>query len=105
MVRVENGHLYTGISTDPLRRFQQHVKGKGARFFNRSPAIALVWHEACQNHSDALRREHAIKALGKAAKERLISQFNDAVSIGKGDCAAVPSRAKLDGYLTEIDDD
>ena len=73
MVRAENGHLYTGISTDPERRFREHVGGKrGARFFNRSPASALVWRERCADKSAALRRELAIKALRKSAKERLI---------------------------------
>lgn len=73
MVRAENGHLYTGISTDPERRFQEHLHGKrGARFFNRSPASALVWQECCADRSAALRRELAIKALRKAAKEQLI---------------------------------
>ncbi len=73
MVRAENGHLYTGISTDPERRFQEHLNGKrGARFFNRSPASALVWRESCADRSAALRRELAIKALRKAAKEQLI---------------------------------
>ncbi|WGK62153.1 GIY-YIG nuclease family protein [Halopseudomonas sp. SMJS2] len=75
MVRAENGHLYTGISTDPERRFREHVSGKrGARFFNRSPASALVWRERCADRSAALRRELAVKALRKSAKERLIRQ-------------------------------
>lgn len=75
MVRAENGHLYTGISTDPERRFQEHLSGKrGARFFNCSPASALVWRESCSDKSAALRRELAIKALRKTAKERLIHQ-------------------------------
>lgn len=73
MVRAENGHLYTGISTDPERRFQEHVGGKrGARFFNRSPARALVWRQSCADHSDALRREIAVKRLTKKTKEVLI---------------------------------
>ena len=73
MVRAENGHLYTGISTDPERRFLEHQSGKrGARFFNRSPASALVWRELCTDRPAALRRELAIKALRKTAKERLI---------------------------------
>ena len=74
MVRAENGHLYTGISTDPQRRFQQHARGKGgARFFNRSPAQALVWQHACVDRSDALRREIAVKKLAKRHKEGLIA--------------------------------
>jgi len=95
MVRAENGHLYTGISTDPMRRFAQHQKGKGARFFNRSPARALVWTEVCAGHAEALRREIEIKALAKAAKERLISQFNGPSSTPASGWAVSPAPAKL----------
>jgi putative endonuclease len=95
MVRAENGHLYTGISTDPARRFLQHQKGKGARFFNRSPAQALVWTEVCPVHADALRREIAIKAMGKTAKERLISQVDGASFVPSSGFAGSCPAAKL----------
>lgn len=65
MVRAENGHLYTGISTDPLRRFAQHQRGKGARFFNRSPAQTLVWTEVCADHTEALRQRDSHKGVGQ----------------------------------------
>lgn len=73
LVRAANGALYCGISDDPLRRFEQHRSGKGARFFHSSPAQALVYTEPCADKSAALRRERAIKALPKAAKERLVA--------------------------------
>ena len=74
MVRAQNGNLYTGISTDPERRFQQHASGKGgARFFHSSPAQALVWQLSCTDHSEALRREIALKKLAKKNKEALIA--------------------------------
>lgn len=72
LVRAENGALYCGISDDPQRRFAQHRSGKGARFFHSSPAQALVYIEPCADKSAALRRERAIKALAKVAKERLV---------------------------------
>lgn len=72
LVRAANGALYCGISDDPQRRFTQHRSGKGARFFHSSPAVALVYSEACAGKGDALRRERAIKRLGKAAKEALV---------------------------------
>lgn len=72
LVRAENGALYCGISDDPQRRFEQHRSGKGARFFYSSPAQALVYTEICADKSAALRRERAIKALAKVAKERLV---------------------------------
>ena len=75
LVRAENGALYCGISDDPQRRFAQHRSGKGARFFHSSPAQALVYIESCADKSAALRRERAIKALAKTAKERLVATF------------------------------
>jgi putative endonuclease len=73
LVRAANGALYCGISDDPHKRFAKHQSGKGARFFYSSPAQALVYTEACAGKGDALRRERAIKALSKAAKERLVA--------------------------------
>ena len=76
MVRTASGLLYTGISTDPLRRLRQHQSGKGARFLHSSPARALVYVEACADKGAALRREIAIKRLKKAAKEALIGALD-----------------------------
>ncbi|SFP96566.1 GIY-YIG nuclease family protein [Pseudomonas borbori] len=73
LVRAQNGALYCGISDDPQRRFAQHRSGKGARFFHSSPAAALVYIESCAGKGDALRRERAIKRLGKPAKEVLVA--------------------------------
>jgi len=71
LVRAANGALYCGISDDPVRRFAAHQSGKGARFFYSSPAVALVYVEACRDRSDALRQERLIKKLKKSAKEAL----------------------------------
>ena len=71
LVRAANGALYCGISDDAQRRFAAHQNGKGARFFHSSPAVALVYVEACESKGDALRRERAIKRLKKPAKELL----------------------------------
>ena len=73
LVRAANGALYCGISDDPHKRFAKHQSGKGARFFYSSPAQALVYTEACAGKGDALRRERAVKALSKAAKEHLVA--------------------------------
>lgn len=74
LVRTANGALYCGISDDAQRRFAAHQSGRGARFFHTSPAVALVYVEACASKGDALRRERAIKRLGKPAKEALLGQ-------------------------------
>lgn len=81
LVRAANGALYCGISDDPQRRFVAHQSGKGARFFYSSPAIALVYVEACLDKRDALRQERLIKQLKKSAKETLVAS---AASVTEG---------------------
>jgi putative endonuclease len=75
LVRAANGSLYCGISTDPQQRFIKHQSGKGARFFSSSPAMALVYVEACRDKGDALRQERLIKKLRKRAKEALAASY------------------------------
>ncbi|NWB84801.1 GIY-YIG nuclease family protein [Pseudomonas gingeri] len=76
LVRAANGSLYCGISDDPQRRFASHQSGKGARFFYSSPAVALVYVEACRDKGEALRQERLIKKLRKSAKETLAAGFS-----------------------------
>ena len=68
LVRAANGALYCGISDDAQRRFAEHQRGRGARFFHSSPAQALVYVETCASKGDALRREIAIKRTGQACQ-------------------------------------
>ena len=73
MLRSRSGKLYTGISTDPQRRFAEHSdSAKGARFFRGDPPEAIVYLEAAADRSAASRREAAIKKLSRAAKLALL---------------------------------
>lgn len=81
LVRAANGSLYCGVSDDPVRRFAAHQRGKGARFFLSSPAVALVYTEVCRDKSDALRQERLIKKLKKSAKECLVASAAAGLSI------------------------
>ncbi len=73
VLRCGDGTLYTGIARDALSRLRQHEAGKGARYTRGRGPLAMVLLEAAATHGDALRREAAIKKLGRAAKEALIS--------------------------------
>jgi putative endonuclease len=74
MLRTRAGHLYTGISTDPHRRLQQHETGKaGARSLRGKGPLQLVWQQAAADRSAASKLEAAIKKLAKSAKERLVT--------------------------------
>lgn len=75
IVEAENGHLYTGITTDLDRRFAEHQsKQGGARFFHTSAAKKMVYQETQPDRSAASKREAAIKKLSRKAKISLIEK-------------------------------
>ncbi len=73
VLRCGDGSLYTGIARDALARLRQHEAGKGARYTRGRGPLVMVLLEPAASHGDALRREAAIRKLGRAGKEALIS--------------------------------
>lgn len=63
-----DGSLYTGISTDVQRRFQQHLNGTGAKFFRSHQPLRIVFVEAGHTRSTASAKENAIKRLTRQNK-------------------------------------
>lgn len=74
ILRCGDGTLYTGITTDVEQRFLAHCAGKGAKYTRGRAPLELVYTEECGSHSDALKRELAIKALPREEKQKLISK-------------------------------
>lgn len=74
ILRCGDDSLYTGITTDVARRFAAHCSGKGAKYTRGRGPLELVYQESCGTHSQALKRELQIKALGREEKLRLIRQ-------------------------------
>jgi putative endonuclease len=74
LARCRDGTLYTGITTDPDRRLAEHNAGAGAAYTRSRLPVALVYWEVVVDRSSALRREHAIKRLTRAAKEALAAR-------------------------------
>lgn len=64
--------LYTGISNDVARRFQQHTAQQGARYFRGRTPLKLVYVESGHDRSSASKRECAIKKLTRTQKLALI---------------------------------
>jgi putative endonuclease len=71
LARCRDGTLYTGITTDPARRLAEHNAGHGAAYTRTRLPVIFVYGERVPDRSSALRREHAIKRLNRAAKEAL----------------------------------
>ena len=72
ILRCGDGTLYTGITTDVPRRLADHRAGKGAKYTRGRSPLELMYQEICGTHSEALKRELAIKAMSRAEKEALI---------------------------------
>lgn len=72
MSRCADGSLYTGITTDVIRRCKQHNAGTASRYTRSRRPTHLVYQEAHANRSLALKREAAIKALSRRQKESMI---------------------------------
>lgn len=73
MLRCCDNSLYTGYTNDVKRRESVHNTGKGAKYTKSRLPVKLVYYELCEDKSQALKREWAIKRLSKAQKELLIS--------------------------------
>lgn len=80
ILRCGDGTLYTGIAVDALRRLEMHRSGKGAKYTRGRGPLEMVYCEDCGSHSDALRREIAVKQLPRAEKEILIRSFRERAS-------------------------
>lgn len=72
ILRCGDGTLYTGITTDVQARFAQLQAGKGAKYTRGRGPLEVVYTEECEDHSAALKRELAVKALSREEKERMI---------------------------------
>ena len=75
ILRCGDGSLYTGITTDVQRRLAEHRSGKGAKYTRGRGPLELQYQEECGTHSDALKRELAVKALPRQEKELLVAAF------------------------------
>jgi len=75
IIRASDDSLYTGITTDVDRRFNEHCgTPKGARFFRGRQPLEVVYTEKYPDRGSALRREHVIKKLSRGLKLELIGR-------------------------------
>lgn len=72
IVRCADGSLYTGIAKDVDRRLDQHNAATASRYTRSRLPVTLEYQEEQPNQSMALKRELAIKALSRQAKESII---------------------------------
>ena len=72
IVECKDGSFYTGVSTDPLRRLQEHQHA-GSHYTSYNPAMKLVYTEPFADQFSALKREAQIKGWTRRKKLALIT--------------------------------
>ena len=74
MLRCNDESLYTGITTDPVRRLKEHNSSpRGARYTRARRPVQLVYQEEATSRSAAAKREYQLKKMPSAQK-RLLAQ-------------------------------
>ena len=77
IIRCNDSSLYTGWTNNIKKRFEDHSKGKGAKYTRGRGPLKLVYFEKFDTKEEAMKREYAIKKLTKVQKEELIGGFNE----------------------------
>jgi len=70
---VRDGSLYTGLTTDPERRLQQHSVGRGARYTRSTLPSVCPSSKSIPTWSPPCRRERVLKAMPRRRKLELIA--------------------------------
>jgi putative endonuclease len=71
-----NGTLYTGITSDLVKRVWQHKNNSVEGFTKKYNVKILVYYEICNDAESAITREKRIKKWGRAWKLKLIEEKN-----------------------------
>ncbi len=76
MIESVGGKLYTGITNDIERRFDEHKNSikKRAKFFRIDPPLKVVYTESLRSRGEALKREAQIKKLSRTEKLMLLKE-------------------------------
>lgn len=72
IIYCSDASLYTGITTDVLKRFKMHANQQGAKYFRGRHPERIVYFESEHNRSSASKRENFIKKLSREQKMALI---------------------------------
>jgi len=86
IIRCGDGSLYTGITTDVRRRFEEHQRGdgRGSKYLRGKSPLKLVFKKKIGNKSLAMKVEYRVKKLSKITKEMVVQGGIKISEIEKG---------------------
>lgn len=75
MLRCKDETLYTGITTDLTRRFEEHQSNgpRCAKYLRGRQPLTMIYHTVFENKSLALKAELKVKKLTASQKKLLAS--------------------------------
>ena len=73
MLKCSDGTLYTGWTNDLEKCVEAHNSGKGAKYTKARRPVELAYYEEFETKEQAMKREYAIKQLGRKEKQELIA--------------------------------
>jgi len=76
MTNKRNGTLYTGVTSDLIKRVHEHKNGVATSFSKKYGCNQLVYYEIHKNMDSAIAREKQIKAGSRKKKIELIENMN-----------------------------
>lgn len=78
ILECHNGSYYVGITTDLLRRYQEHLQGINCRYTRAFPPkhVAAAWLLPDGGKGTAQKIEHFIKKQNKVRKTEFIQNPN-----------------------------
>ena len=76
ILRCADGTLYTGITTDLVRRVREHnTSPVGAKYTRGRRPVTLVWSKRFRDRSRASQEEAGVKKLSRAEKMKLVATY------------------------------
>ena len=76
MTNKRNGALYTGVTSDVVRRAYEHRTGMIPGFTSKYGCKLLIWYEVHDDMVSAIEREKQIKGGSRKKKLALIEGLN-----------------------------
>ncbi|MDP3697110.1 MAG: GIY-YIG nuclease family protein [Candidatus Taylorbacteria bacterium] len=74
LIECKDKTLYTGITTDIQRRFEEHSSGKGGAYTRSKKVERVLYTEQFETRGQAQKRESEIKGWRREKKFNLIKK-------------------------------